>query len=144
MARTKTTVRPEPKTVADRIEMICQHAYGMREKPSRQYIKKAMAEKYDYTNEANIKKTLGQMVKSYKLIQRGQTFYARGFVLEAEEYEPEDWKPLPPSQKHYPKSEGYHSDGFPQSYGVEIKNSDERSFWRFILHLYGLEIEYIG
>ena len=44
----------------------------MREKPSRQYIKKAMAEKYDYTNEANIKKTLGQMVKFGKLIQEGQ------------------------------------------------------------------------
>ena len=87
MARTKTTVRPEPKTVADRIEMLCQHGYGMREKPSRQYIKKAMAEKYDYTNEANIKKTLGQMVKSGKLIQEGQTFYAKGFILEDDEEE---------------------------------------------------------
>ena len=87
MARTKTTVRPEPKTVADRIEMLCQHGYGMREKPSRQYIKKAMAEKYDYTNEANIKKTLGQMVKFGKLIQEGQTFYAKGFILEDDEEE---------------------------------------------------------
>jgi hypothetical protein len=132
--------RTNPKTVADKIEQVCKDASLEKEKPSRHYIKKAMAEKYDYTNEANIKKTLGQMVKSGKLIQEGQTFYAKGFKPEPEI---EDWKPLPPDEKHYPRSEGYHSDGFPQSYKVEITHGDERSFWKFILHLYGLEIEYI-
>ena len=137
MARTKTTVRPEPKTVADRIEMLCQHAYGMREKPSRQYIKKAMAEKYDYTNEANIKKTLGQMVKSGKLIQEGQTFYAKGFKPEPE---PEEWKPLPPDEKHYPHGkQGFRSLTFPSSYKVEITHGDDRSFWKFIFNMYQLE-----
>ncbi len=139
MARTKTTVRPEPKTVADRIEMLCQHAYGMREKPSRQYIKKAMAEKYDYTNEANIKKTLGQMVKSGKLIQKGQTFYARDFVPEAE---PEEWKPLPPDKKHCPKYEGLYSGGFPKDFESGIQDSDERSFWKLIFNMYQLGVLY--
>ena len=83
MARTKTTVRPEPKTVADKIKQVCTDAFLKKEKPSRQYIKKAMAEKYDYTNESIIKMLLGSMVKYGKLIQKGQTFYARGFVLEA-------------------------------------------------------------
>ena len=87
MARTKCTPRPEPKTVADRIEQICQHASLANEKPTRQHIKKALAEKYEYTNDAMIKKTINQMVRSYKLIQKGQTFYARAF--QPSEYEPE-------------------------------------------------------
>lgn len=48
--------------------------------------------------------------------------------------EPEEWTPLPPDKKHYPKSEGYHSDGFPKSYEYEIKHSDERSFWKLIFN----------
>jgi len=76
--------RTNPKTVADKIEQVCKDAYLEKDKPSRQYIKKAMAEKYDYTNEAMIKKTLGLMVKSGKLIQEGQTFYAKGFKPEPE------------------------------------------------------------
>ena len=85
----------KPKTVADKIEVICQAAYTDNEKPSRQYIKKALAEKYDYTNEVIIKKTLGQMVKAGKLIQKGQTFYAPDFVPQSEV--PEKWTPLHPS-----------------------------------------------
>ena len=108
MARKKQ----EPKTVADKIKQVCTDAFLKKEKPSRQYIKKAMAEKYDYTNESIKKMLLGSMVKYGKLIQKGQTFYARGFVLEAKEYEPEEWTPLPPDKKHKPKSEGYHSNPY--------------------------------
>ena len=45
-------MRPDLKTVTGKIEQVCQHAYLEKEKPSRQYIKKTMADKYDYTNEA--------------------------------------------------------------------------------------------
>ncbi len=98
-----------------------------------------MAEKYDYTNEALIKKTLGLMVKSGKLIQEGQTFYAKGFKPEPE---PEEWKPLAPDEKHSPRYEGMYSEGFPKAYQSEIENSDERSFWKFIFNMYQLEVLY--
>jgi len=136
----KPEVKQEPKTVADRIEQVCKDAFLEKDKPSRQYIKKAMAEKYDYTNEAMIKKTLGLMVKSGKLIQEGQTFYAKGFKPEPE---PEIWKPLPPDDKHYPHgNEGGLSHTFPFSYNVEITHGDERSFWKFLYNMYQLEVLY--
>ena len=90
--------RTNPKTVADKIKQVCTDAFLKKEKPSRQYIKKGMAEKYDYTNESIIKMLLGSMVKYGKLIQKGQTFYARGFVPSDFEPEPEEWKPLPPEE----------------------------------------------
>jgi len=95
-----------------------------------------MAEKYDYTNEALIKKTLGLMVKSGKLIQEGQTFYAKGFKPEPE---PEEWKPLPPDDKHCPTQDN--SENFPNHphYEDMIKNSDERSFYNFLFNMYQLE-----
>ena len=135
MARKKQ----EPKTVADKIEQVCKDAFLEKDKPSRQYIKKAMAEKYDYTNEALIKKTLGLMVKSGKLIQEGQTFYAKGFKPEPE---PEEWKPLPPDDKHYPTQDN--SENFPNHphYEDMIKNSDERSFYKFLFNMYQLEVLY--
>lgn len=127
-----------PKTVADKIETICQAAYTDDEKPSRQYIKKAMAEKYDYTNDTMIKKTLGQMVKAGKLIQKGQTFYARDFVPESEL--PKKWTPLHPSKKHYPEFQGHNSDTFPNHpfFASQITHSDERSFWKLMYHMYQL------
>ena len=126
----------KPKTVADKIEVICQAAYTDNEKPSRQYIKKALAEKYDYTNEVIIKKTLGQMVKAGKLIQKGQTFYAPNFEPQSEV--PEKWTPLHPSEKHWPQTQGYHSQVFPDSYASMIRHSDERSFWKLTFHMYQL------
>jgi len=136
MARKKQ----EPKTVAGKIEQVCKDALLDKDKPSRQYIKKFMAEKYDYTNEANINKELGLMVKSGKLIQEGQTFYAKGFKPEPE---PEEWTPLPTNKKHCPRSEGYHSEGFPKAHQSEIEGSDERSFWKLTFQLYQLGIMYM-
>ena len=84
--------RTNPKTVADKIKQVCTDAFLKKEKPSRQYIKKAMAEKYDYTNESIIKMLLGSMVKYGKLIQKGQTFYARDFVPEDDEQQEEEFE----------------------------------------------------
>lgn len=127
-----------PKTVADKIESICRAAYTDDEKPSRQYIKKALAEKYDYTNDTMIKKTLGQMVKAGKLIQKGQTFYAPDFVPESEL--PKKWTPLHPSKKHWPEFQGTHSDAFPEHayFASQITHSDKRSFWKLMYHMYQL------
>ena len=88
MARKKQ----EPKTVADKIKQVCTDAFLKKEKPSRQYIKKAMAEKYDYTNESIIKMLLGSMVKYGKLIQKGRTFYAHDFVPEDDKEQEEEFE----------------------------------------------------
>ena len=132
-----------PKTVLEKIIDVC----GDIDKPSRQAIKKALAEKHQYTNEAAMKKALLQGVKSRKLIQKGQSFYAPGSEPSEYEPEPEKWIPLPPDEKHAP-GDGMNgmnsniSDGFPEQYRGINKNSENRSFWKFAFHLQELVFMY--
>ena len=132
-----------PKTVLEKIIDVC----GDIDKPSRQAIKKALAEKHQYTNEAAMKKALLQGVKSGKLIQKGQSFYAPGSEPSEYELEPKKWTPLPPDEKHAP-GDGMNgmnsniSDGFPEQYRGINKNSEKRSFWKFAFHLQEMVLLY--
>jgi ribosomal protein S13 len=132
-----------PKTVLEKIIDVC----GDMDKPSRQAIKKALAEKHQYTNEAAMKKALLQGVKSGKLIQKGQSFYAPGSEPSEYELEPKKWTPLPPDEKHAP-GDGMNgmnsniSDGFPEQYRGINKNSEKRSFWKFAFHLQEMVLLY--
>ena len=135
-----------PKTILDKIVALCKDI----EKPTRQAIKKALAEHYDCTNEAalrwlnsGIKKALLQGVKTGKLFQEGQTFYTE--PKPEFEPEPETWTPLHPDKKHYPESLDFHghsirssntSMDFPNKYHLkEIRKADNHSFWKFAFHL---------
>jgi len=135
-----------PKTILDKIVAVCKDI----EKPTRQAIKKALAEHYDCTNEAalrwlnsGIKKALLQGVKTGKLFQEGQTFYTE--PKPEFEPEPETWTPLHPNKKHYPESMDFHghsirssntSMDFPNKYHLkEIRKADNYSFWKFAFHL---------
>ena len=130
-----------PKTVLEKIIDVC----GDIDKPSRQAIKKALAEKHQYTNEAAMKKALLQGVKSRKLIQKGQSFYAPGSEPSEYEPEPEKWIPLPPDEKHREQRQDFHghtmvshshlSGGFPSLSLPEIRRADCRSFLQFAYKL---------
>ena len=54
----------------------------------------------------------------------------------------EEWKPLPPNEKHRPEQPGKHSRGFPKQYIETIRDSDNRSFWKFAFHLQELVLLY--
>ena len=54
----------------------------------------------------------------------------------------EEWKPLPPDEKHRPGQPGKLSEGFPEQYRDIIKNSEKRSFWKFAFHLQELVLLY--
>jgi DNA polymerase/3'-5' exonuclease PolX len=127
---------PVPKTVLDKIMSVCCEV----DKPSRQAIQKALATKYNYTNQQAINSALTQGVKIGKLIQKGQSFYTPG--SEPSEYEPEQekWTPLPADDKHAP-GDGMNgmnsniSNGFPEQRIDCIRLAENRSFWKFAFHL---------
>ena len=65
----------------------------------------------------------------------------------------QEWKPLPPNQKHrsdrkniYLNPNIYPTNNiggdFPEGFRDEIKKADNRSFWKFALHLYELSLLY--
>jgi hypothetical protein len=71
MARTTTTVRPP----WDLIEKAFEQASLNNEKPTREYIKKVLAEKYDYTVDYAIDRGLRWGVLDGIYHQRGDAFY---------------------------------------------------------------------
>ena len=132
---------PVPKTVLDKIISVC----GEIDKPSRQAIKKALANTYNYTNENAITSALTQGVKMKKLVQKGQSFYTPGSEPSEYEPEPKKWIPLPPDEKHREQRQDFHghtmvshsclSGGFPSLSLSEIRRADNRSFYKFAFHL---------
>ena len=134
---------PVPKTVLDKIMSVCCEV----DKPSRQAIKKALANKYNYTNEGAINSALTQGVKMGKLIQKGQSFYTPGSMPSEYEPEQEKWTPLPADDKHAP-GDGMNgmnsniSNGFPEQRIDCIRLAENRSFWKFAFHLQELVLLY--
>ena len=49
---------------------------------------------------------------------------------------------MPPNEKHRPEQPGKHSRGFPKQYIETIRDSDNRSFWKFAFHLQELVLLY--
>ena len=71
MARTTTTVSPP----WDLIMKACKQASLNNEKATSEYIKKVLADKYDYTYESTIERGLHLGVLDGIYIQKGDTFY---------------------------------------------------------------------
>lgn len=73
MARTTTTVRPP----WDLIMKACKDASLNNEKATLEYIKKVLADKYDYTVESAIERGLHLGVIDGIFVQKGDTFHLK-------------------------------------------------------------------
>ena len=73
MARTKTTVRPP----WDLIEKACKKASFNNEKPTLDYIKKVLADEFDYICDSAIERGLNWGVIDGIYVQKGDSFYLK-------------------------------------------------------------------
>ena len=135
MARTKTTPRPPRDTIMEVVQQA-------KHTPTHQYIIDAVAAEEGNTHPNTIKligRGIECMVEDGSLEKRGNGYYE---TSKNKKQKTEEWKPLPPDEKHRSEQPGKISEGFPEQYRSIIENSDKRSFWKFAFHLQELVLLY--